>query len=123
MKKKPDIIFLSTGSEVALCLQAQEQLKGEGIASRVISMPSWEIFELQEESYRNSILPPDVTARISVEQASTFGWEHYVGLKGRSIGMKTFGASAPLEELLKKFGFTVEHIVAAAKELLNIVHK
>ncbi len=120
---KPDILLLATGSEVALCLDASQQLEKEGIKCRVVSMPSWEIFEHQDEAYRNSVLPPDVTARISVEQASTFGWDRYVGLQGRAIGMKTFGASAPLQELLKKFGFTLEHIVAQAKELLQLIHK
>ena len=86
-------------------------------------MPSWEIFEKQEASYRDAVLPPDVTARISIEQASTFGWERYVGLQGKMVGMKTFGASAPLKELLKKFGFTPDHIVGLAKELLQVVHK
>ena len=120
---KPDILLLATGSEVALCLDASQQLEKEGIKCRVISMPSWEIFERQDEAYRNRVLPPDVTARISVEQASTFGWDRYVGLQGRAIGMKTFGASAPLQELLKKFGFTIEHIVAQAKELLQLICK
>lgn len=120
---KPDILLLATGSEVSLCLQAYEKLKPEGIKCRVVSMPSWELFERQDEAYRNSVIPPDVTARLSVEQASTFGWERYVGLQGRSIGMKTFGASAPLKELLKKFGFTVDHVIAQAKELLQKVHK
>lgn len=120
---KPDLLLLATGSEVSLCLNACEQLMKEGIKCRVVSMPSWEIFEKQDENYRNSVIPPDVLARISVEQASTFGWERYVGLQGRSIGMKSFGASAPLKELLKKFGFMSEHIVAQAKELLQVVHK
>lgn len=120
---KPDLLFLSTGSEVSLCLEAAEQLSKEGIKCRVISMPSWQIFEKQDEAYRNSVIPPDVTARISVEQASTFGWERYTGIHGRTIGMTTFGASAPLKELLKKFGFTVEKLVVQAKELLQIVHK
>jgi transketolase len=120
---KPDLLLLSTGSEVALCLEAYEQLNKEGVATRVVSMPSWHIFELQDEAYRNQILPPDCLARLSVEQASTFGWERYVGIRGLSIGMKTFGASAPLKELLKKFGFTVDHIVAQAKQLLQVVHK
>ena len=119
----PDLLLLSTGSEVSLCLQAYKQLNKEGIKSRVVSMPSWHIFELQDEAYRKSVLPPDCIARLSVEQAATFGWERYVGMQGRSIGMKTFGASAPLKELLKKFGFTVDHVVAQAKELLQVVHK
>lgn len=122
-EEKPDLLLLATGSEVSLCIQAYKQLSGEGIKCRVISMPSWEIFEQQDEEYRNKVIPPEVTARLSVEQAATFGWERYVGLQGRSIGMKTFGASAPLKELLKKFGFTVENIVRQAKELLQVVHK
>lgn len=120
---KPELLLLATGSEVSLCLEAYKQLKKEGINCRVVSMPSWEIFEKQDEHYRNSVIPPDVTARLSVEQAATFGWERYVGLKGRSIGMQTFGASAPLKELLKRFGFTPEHIVTQSKELLQVIHK
>jgi transketolase len=113
---QPDVLLLATGSEVSLCIQAHEALKAEGLKSRVVSMPSWEIFEKQTPEYRNSVLPPSVTARVSVEQASTFGWPRYVGLTGHSIGMETFGASAPLKELQKKFGFTVENVVAAAKK-------
>ncbi len=120
---KPDLLLLATGTEVALCINAYEELTKEGIKCRVVSMPSWEIFEKQDQAYRDSIIPPDVTARISVEQASTFGWERYVGLQGRMIGMKTFGASAPLKELLTKYGFTPDNIVAQAKELLQVVHK
>ncbi|WP_447963089.1 transketolase [Nitrospira sp. Ecomares 2.1] len=112
----PEVLLLGTGSEVPLCVQAYEQLAAEGIKSRVVSMPSWELFEQQSEDYRRSVIPSDVLARVSVEQASVFGWANYVGTDGRSIGMKTFGASAPLKELAKKFGFTVEHVVAAAKE-------
>ncbi|MDR4483273.1 MAG: transketolase [Nitrospirales bacterium] len=111
----PEVLLLGTGSEVPLCVQAYEQLAVEGIRSRVVSMPSWELFEQQSEDYRRSVIPPDVTARVSVEQASVFGWGNYVGTQGHSIGMKSFGASAPLKELAKKFGFTVEHVVAAAK--------
>ncbi len=113
---KPDVILLATGSEVALCVEAYEKLKAEGVKARVVSMPSWEIFEHQPQEYRDSVLPPSVTARVSIEQASTFGWARYVGPTGCTIGMTTFGASAPLKELLKKFGFTVENVVAAAKE-------
>lgn len=120
---KPDLIFLATGSEVSLCLEAYEQLTREGIKCRVVSMPSWALFEKQDEAYRKSVILPDVEARISVEQAATFGWERYVGDKGRSIGMKTFGASAPLQELMKKFGFTVENIIKEAKDLLQVVHR
>jgi transketolase len=93
-------------------------LKAEGVNARVVSMPSWELFELQSQEYRDSVLPPEVTARVSVEQASTLGWSRYVGLTGQCIGMETFGASAPLKELQKKFGFTPARIVAAAKEQL-----
>ncbi|MEZ5314702.1 MAG: transketolase [Chlamydiales bacterium] len=118
---QPDLLLLATGSEVSLCIEAHIELEKQNIKSRVVSMPSWEIFEKQDENYRNLVIPPDVSARISVEQASTFGWERYVGLKGRSIGMEAFGASAPLKELLKKFGFTSEYIVNQAKEVLEIV--
>jgi transketolase len=113
---KPAVILIGTGTEVQLCLDACEQLKKEGIAARVVSMPCWELFEHQPEAYRNSVLPPDVRARVSVEQASTFGWSRYVGIEGHSVGMHTFGASAPLKELQKKFGFTVENVIAAARE-------
>jgi transketolase len=115
----PEILLLATGSEVALCLEAYEQLKTEGIQARVVSMPSWEVFEYycrQHPEYREHVLPAAVTARVSVEQASTLGWARYVGSTGRTIGMETFGASAPLKELQRKFGFTPESIVAAAKE-------
>jgi transketolase len=118
---KPDVLLLASGSEVSPCVQAYEQLQAEGIAARVVSMPSWELFEQQPQEYRDSVIPPEVTARVSVEQASTFGWERYVGLSGQSIGMKTFGASAPLQELQQKFGFTVEHIVAAARAQVSAV--
>jgi transketolase len=104
---------------VSLCIEAYEKLKAEGIKARVVSMPSWEIFEQQDAAYKESVFPSNVAARVSVEMASTFGWERYVGLKGKMIGMRTFGASAPLKDLLKKFGFEVEKIVAAAKEVLG----
>jgi len=116
---KPDVLLLATGSEVALCLEAYELLKAERIRARVMSMPSWELFDDQPREYRDRVLPPDVTARVSVEQASTFGWAKYVGASGHSIGMRSFGASAPLKDLVKKFGFTPEHVVAAAKEQLR----
>ena len=109
----PDVILIGTGSEVGLCVDAYEKLTAEGIKARVVSMPSWELFEHQPEQYRDSVLPPGVKARVSVEQASTFGWDRYAG---RRIGMQTFGASAPLKELQKKFGFTPDAVVAAAKE-------
>jgi transketolase len=112
---KPDVILVASGSEVSLCVEAFERLKTDSIRARVVSLPSWELFEQQNQSYRDSVLPPEVTARISVEQASTFGWERYVGPTGTTIGMETFGASAPLKELQKKFGFTVERVVEAAR--------
>ncbi len=116
---KPDVILIASGSEVSLCVKAHEELLAQGIRSRLVSMPSWDIFEHQTQEYQDSVLPPDVTARIAVEQASTFGWERYVGRSGRVIGMKTFGASAPLKELQRKFGFEPELIVAAARRLLG----
>ncbi len=115
---KPEIILIATGSEVVLAAQAHDKLVAEGIRSRVVSMPSWDVFEHQPQSYRDSVLPPAVKARVAIEQASTFGWERYVGTSGRIIGMKTFGASAPLKELQKKYGFEPERVVAVAKELL-----
>ena len=116
---KPEVILIATGSEVCLAVEAHEELLAEGIRSRVVSMPSWEIFDHQTKEYRESVLPPDVMARVAVEQASTFGWERYVGCSGHIIGMKTFGASAPLKELQQKFGFEPERLVAAAKEQLG----
>src|SRR5262245_30944086 len=116
---KPDVILIASGSEVSLAVEAHEKLLGEGIRSRVVSMPSWDIFEHQPQAYQDSVLPPDVTARIAVEQASTFGWERYVGASGRIMGMKTFGASAPLKELLRKYGFEPERVTEVAKELLG----
>jgi len=116
---KPDVILMGTGSEVHLCVEAYEKLKAEGIKARVVSMPSWELFEKQDAAYKVSVFPPNVTARVSVEMASTFGWERYVGPKGKMIGMHTFGASAPLKDVLKKFGFVTENVVAVAKEVLG----
>jgi transketolase len=115
---KPDVILMATGSEVTLCVDAYEKLKAEGIQARVVSMPSWDLFEHQDREYREHVLPPEITARIAVEQASTFGWSQYVGYKGRVVGMHTFGASAPLKELQKKFGFTPDAVVSAARELV-----
>ena len=112
---KPQVILLGTGSEVSLCVDAYEKLKAEGIKARVVSMPSWEIFERQDAAYKESVLPSDVTARVSVEMAATFGWERYTGSKGRNIGMRRFGASAPLKDLLKYFGFTVDKVVEEAR--------
>jgi transketolase len=112
----PEVILIASGSEVSLVVEAHEKLLAEGIRSRVVSLPSWEIFDHQPQEYQDTVLPPAVRARVAVEQASTFGWERYTGLEGRIIGMKTFGASAPLKELQRKFGFRPEEVVAAAKE-------
>jgi len=120
---KPDVLLLATGSEVSLCVEAYEKLKTDGIKARVVSMPSWELFEQQNQDYKDTVLPPGVTARVAVEQASTFGWARYVGSTGHVIGMKTFGASAPLKELVKKFGFTPDHAIAAAKEQLKLARR
>jgi transketolase len=117
--REPDIILIASGSEVSLVVEAHEELTSRGIRSRVVSMPSWDIFAHQPQSYRDSVLPPNVTARIAVEQGSTLGWERYVGVGGQVIGMETFGASAPLKELQRKFGFEPERIVEAAIELLK----
>ncbi len=116
---KPDLILMGTGTELSLCIAAQEKLAAEGVKARVVSIPSFELFEKQDAAYKESVLPASVTARVSVEMASTFGWDRYVGPKGKVVGMHTFGASAPLKDLLKKFGFTVENVVAAAKEALG----
>jgi transketolase len=113
---KPDVILIGTGSEVALCIDAFEELKRQKIPARVVSMPSWELFEQQDESYRDSVLPPNITARVSVEMGSVIGWDRYAGPTGTKIGMDTFGSSAPLKDLLTKFGFTPAKVLAAAKE-------
>jgi len=118
----PEVILIASGSEVSLAVDAYEQLVKDGIRARVVSMPSWDIFERQTLEYQNSVLPPSVKARVAIEQASTFGWERYVGEKGRVIGMHTFGASAPLKELQKKFGFVPDQLVAVAKEVLASVN-
>ncbi len=115
----PEVILIATGSELSLAVEAHETLRAEGIRSRVVSMPSWDIFDHQTQEYRDSVLPPSVKARVAVEQASTLGWERYVGTTGRVIGMKTFGASAPLKELQRKFGFEPDRVVATAKEVLR----
>jgi len=117
----PELILIASGSELSVAVEAYEQLVKDGVRARVVSMPSWDIFERQTAEYRHSVLPPSVKARIAVEQASTFGWERYVGDKGRVIGMHTFGASAPLKELQKKFGFVPDQVVAVAKEVLASV--
>jgi transketolase len=112
----PEVILLGTGSEVALCVAAHEQLAAEGVRARVVSMPSWELFEKQSAEYRDSVLPPNVTARVVVEAASGFGWAQYAGAGGAILCMESFGSSAPLQQLLQRYGFTAENVVAAAKE-------
>jgi transketolase len=111
--------LLGTGSEVHLCVDAYEQLKSERIRARVVSVPSWELFEQQSQDYRESVISPDLAARVSVEQASTLGWREYVGLGRRTIGMRTFGSSAPLKDLQEKFGFTPEPVANEAMALVG----
>ena len=113
---RPDVILIATGSEVSLCVDAYEKLKAEGVKARVVSMPCWELFDAQPQSYRDSVLPPSVTRRVAVELGIKQGWERYIGQSGQFIGMCGFGASAPIGVLLKHFGFTVENVVAAAKK-------
>jgi transketolase len=120
---KPDVILMATGSEVQLCVHAYERLKAEGVKARVVSMPSWDIFEHQDEQYRTQVLPPDVLARVAVEQASTLGWSQYTGMHGVVLGMHTFGASAPLKELQKKFGFSPDKVVEAARTAIGRAKK
>jgi transketolase len=114
----PEVILIGTGSEVGLCVEAYETLAREGVAARIVSMPSWDLFEAQDEAYRGSVLPPGVTARVSVEAASPVGWDRYVGRDGAKIAMNGFGGSAPAKDLFKKFGFTPDKVVAAAKQQL-----
>jgi transketolase len=116
---KPQVILIATGTEVTLCVDAYERLKTEGIRARVVSMPSWEIFEKQDEAYKSSVLPAEIAARVSVEMSNPLGWERYVGPKGQMVGMHTFGASAPWKDLQKHFGFTVDAVVAAAKKAIS----
>ena len=116
--RTPDVILIGTGSEVALCIEAHETLEREGILARVVSMPSWDLFEQQDQEYRDDVLPPDVRARVSVEAGSVIGWDRYVGPVGARIGMCTFGASAPIDDLMQKFGFTREAVLAAARRQL-----
>jgi len=116
---KPEVILMATGTEVTLCVNAYEQLKTEGIKARVVSMPSWGLFESQSDEYKAKVLPPEVKARVAVEQAATFGWSQYVGPSGTIIGMRRFGASAPIKDLQKKFGFTTENVVAAARKAIG----
>ncbi|RZK97415.1 MAG: transketolase, partial [Methylobacterium sp.] len=112
----PEVILIGSGSEVQLCLQAYESLKAEGVAARVVSMPSWDLFERQDETYRESVLPPAVLARVAVEQGSVIGWDRYAGSAGTIIGMHTFGSSAPIKDLQAKFGFTPEKVLLAARD-------
>ena len=116
---KPDVILMASGSELSLCVDAYEKLKAEGVKARVVSMPSWELFEQQDATYKASVLPPDVSARVAVEMGSPFGWERYTGPKGKILGMRRFGASAPLKDLLKKFGFSADNVAGAAREVLG----
>jgi transketolase len=115
----PEVILIATGSEVSLTVLAHEKLISEGVRSRVVSLPCWEIFERQEQSYRDMVLPPEITARVSVEEASTLGWERFVGPQGAKIGMHTFGSSAPLKDVQTKFGFTPDRVAETAKEVLG----
>ncbi|HSU05677.1 MAG TPA: transketolase [Acetobacteraceae bacterium] len=116
---KPDVILIGTGSEVSLCMSAREQLATENIAARVVSMPSWELFEEQDEAYQDSVLPPGITARVTVEEAAAIGWHRYAGRRGVVLGMHTFGMSAPIKVVAEHFGFTTEHVVAAAKQAIS----
>ncbi|HEX2074385.1 MAG TPA: transketolase C-terminal domain-containing protein, partial [Geodermatophilus sp.] len=117
--ERPDVILIASGSEMSLAVAAHEQLVADGIASRVVSMPSMELFDRQPQDYRDEVLPPSVTARVAVEQASSFGWDRWVGPHGRIIAMSTFGSSAPLKDLQTKFGFTPHAVTAAARALVG----
>jgi transketolase len=116
---QPEVILIATGSEVSLAVDAYEELRSEGVQARVVSLPSWYLFDLQPAEYREEVLPAAVEARVAVEQASTLGWDRYVGPRGQIVGMHTFGASAPLAEVQRKFGFTPDRVVEAARELLR----
>jgi transketolase len=115
----PDVILLATGSEVHLALSARNELNDQGVRVRVVSMPCWELFERQPKDYRDVVLPPQITARVAIEQAAAFGWERYVGTQGAIVGMHTFGASAPLQALLTKFGYTTKSVVQVTNETLT----
>jgi transketolase len=116
---EPQVLLIGTGSEVNLCIEAYEDLRKEGVAARVISMPSWELFEQQDLAYRNLVLPPHIDARVSVEEGSVIGWDRYVGAAGARIGMHSFGSSAPSKDLQQKFGFTTENVIAAARAQIS----
>jgi transketolase len=115
----PELLLLATGSEVSLALDAHEQLAGEGVRSRVVSMPSWALFEQQSKRYRDAVLPPSVRARVAIEQASPLGWDRYVGPAGATVTMSTFGASAPFAKLKVRFGFTVDHVIEVARSVMS----
>jgi transketolase len=115
---KPSVILIGTGSEVGLCMAAREKLVAEGVATRVVSMPSWELFDDQDQAYRDSVLPPAVTARVTVEEASPLGWTRYAGRTGIVLGMHSFGMSAPIAVVAEHFGFTVDHVVESAKKAM-----
>ncbi len=117
-KGEPEVLLLATGSSVSLAVEAFERLSTEGVRARVVSLPSWELFEQQSAAYRDQVLPPAVTARVAIEEGVTMGWEKYVGSKGKILGMNSFGASAPANDLMKKFGFTVDHLITAVREQL-----
>ncbi len=120
---EPQVILIASGSEVQLCIAAHESLKRDGIAARVVSMPSWELFERQDERYRNEVLPPKITARVAVELGATIGWGRYAGPTGAIIGMHSFGASAPSADLMRKFGFVPDKIMAAARAQIAKDHR
>ena len=111
---------MGTGSEVSLCVEAFDRLTADGVKARVVSMPSWELFEDQDQAYRDSVLPPRVTARVAVEAAAVLGWDRYAGPSGDVIGMRSFGMSAPIKALEDKFGFTADHVVQAARRQLEL---
>jgi transketolase len=116
---QPDVILIGSGSEVSLCLAARERLAAEAMTARVVSMPSWELFDGQDQIYQDTVLPPSITARVTVEEASPIGWERYAGRTGVVLGMRAFGMSAPMKVVAEHFGFTPEHVVAAAKEAIG----
>ncbi|MEO8727316.1 MAG: transketolase C-terminal domain-containing protein, partial [Acidobacteriaceae bacterium] len=115
---KPELILIGTGSEVQLCVGAYEKLASEGVKCRVVSMPSWKLFEKQSTEYKESVLPSEVEARVAVEAGTSMGWREYTGLKGRVVARASFGASAPIKDLLREFGFTVDHVVEVARQVL-----
>jgi transketolase len=119
----PEIILMGTGSEVQLCVGAYEKLTAEGVKARVVSMPCWELFEQQSAEYKRKVLPPEVKARVAVEAGTTFGWAVYVGPDGLVVGHSDFGASAPIKDLMKHFGFTVDNVLAKARESMKNAKK